>query len=39
MKNQEGLKGLMDNLQADYLKICRTLNKVPDRGLQGLREE
>ena len=39
MENRQGLKGFMNNLQADYLKMCRTLNKVPDRELQDLLEE
>ncbi|GBE53597.1 tetratricopeptide repeat protein [bacterium BMS3Bbin14] len=39
MENRQGLQGLMNNLQADYLKMCRTLNKVPDRELQDLLEE
>ncbi len=39
MKNRQGLKGLMDNLQADYLKMCRTLNRVSGRELQDPQEE
>ncbi len=42
--NPDYLRPLFKNafrpLQADYLKMCRALKiKVPDRGLQGLRDK